>query len=339
MSSAWRGLTNDLVKTEIPDYAINQSLPADSYFTSDETARKCFSILSEKLKNENITLDDYTFIEPSAGAGAFYNLLPNDKRIGIELHGRSDEYIKKDYLTWKPDNTKGKYIVVGNPPFGIRGAYALAFVNRSFLFSDYVAFILPMSFHSNGKGSNMKRITNGHLISSQILEQERFYSPDNDKEIKVNTLFQIWKKGKGKSIFTDYDISEYVDIYTVCASPDRLCGLDKIEIYDFYVTSSYYGDSLKTVYEFNDVKYKTGYGIIIKKQKDKILSLIKDVEWNDYCSLATTNVKHIRKHSIEECLFNLGFGKEIEQTINPLEKFMSKSLDKRQELEYNILNK
>ena len=65
--------------------------------------------------------------------------------------------------------------MVGNPPFGVRGAIALAFINRSLLFAEYVAFILPMSFHSNGKGSNMKRVQNGHLIHSEILENESFF--------------------------------------------------------------------------------------------------------------------------------------------------------------------
>jgi len=322
LSSAWDGLINNLDKTELPHYAVNKSLPSDSYFTSKDTAKKCYSILLNKLKDEKINIDDYTFIEPSAGDGVFYNLLPKNKRIGVELYDRSSEYIKSDYLLWKPKDLNEKHIVVGNPPFGVRGAYALAFINRSLLFSDYVGFILPMSFHSNGKGTNMKRVISGHLIHSEILEQELFYSPDNDKEIKINTLFQIWKRGFGKSIFSDYDVSDFVDIYTVCASPDRLCGLDKINRYDFYISSSYFGDSLKTVYSFDDVKYKSGYGVIIKKEKNNIMNLVKNVEWNDYSSLATNSVKHIRRHNIENCIYDLGFGKIIDDVSNNLENFM-----------------
>lgn len=313
MSSKWNGLVNDLNKTEIPEYAINKSLPSDSYFTSDKTAKKCFNILNESLLKENINIEDYTFIEPSAGSGVFYNLMPSNKRIGVELYDKNDKFIKSDYLTWKPKNLKDKYIVLGNPPFGVRGAYALAFINRSLLWSDYVGFILPMSFHSNGKGTNMKRVKNGHLIHSQILEQESFFSPDINKEITINSLFQVWKRGKGKSVFSDYDVSAYVDIFTVCASPDRLCGLDKIGKYDFYVSSSFFGNTLKTVYDFEDVKYKSGYGVIVKKSKNQILSKIKNIEWNKYSSLATNSVKHIRRHAIEKCLFELGFGLEIDE--------------------------
>lgn len=319
MSSAWDGLVNNKAKTELPHYAINKSLPADSYFTSKNTAEKCMDIVNNMIPN-----NDYTYIEPSAGEGAFYDLFPNNNRIGIELHDRKrPEFIQADYLTWYPKEDDKKYIVVGNPPFGVRGATALAFINRSLLFADYVAFVLPMSFYSNGKGSNMKRVQNGHLIYSEIFNGESFFSPDNNKEIQVNTLFQIWKKGKGKGLFPNYDVSEYADIYTVCSSPDRLCGLEKIGKYDFYVSGGFFGDKLPTVYSFDDVKYGSGYGVILKKDKDHILSKIKDIEWNDYSSLATNSCKHIRKYSIEKCLYDLGFGKEIEEDeVSSLEKFM-----------------
>ena len=60
------------------------------------------------------------------------------------------------------------------------------------------------------------------------------------------------------------------------------------------------------------MKYKSGYGVIIKKSKDVILSKLKNIEWNEYGSLATNSVKHIRIHHIEKCLFDLGFGVEKE---------------------------
>ena len=317
MSSAWDGLVNNKEKTELPHYAINKSLPADSYFTSPDTAQKCVDIV-----NRAIHTSDYTYIEPSAGEGVFYDLLPEPCRIGIELHDRKrSEFLQSDYLSWYP-NDESPYVVIGNPPFGIRGAIALAFINRSLLFAEYVAFILPMSFHSNGKGSNMKRVQNGHLIHSEVLYGESFFSPDNNKEIKVNTLFQVWKKGEGKGIFPDYDISEYADIYTVCSSPDRLCGLKKIGTYDFYVSSSFFGESLSTVYNFEDVKYGSGYGVILKKNKEEILKRLTNIKWNDYSSLATNSCKHIRKYSIEKCLFDLGYGKEKKQDIGSLEGFL-----------------
>ena len=299
MSSAWDGLRNDRHITELPHYAINKSLPADSYFTSVTTAQKCLDIL-----NSHIDTSNYRFIEPSAGSGVFYDMLPSNK-IGIELYGRRDDFIEQDFLTWYP-STDEPTITLGNPPFGHRGAYALAFINRALLFSEYVAFILPMSFHSNGKGSNMKRVSNGHLLHSEVLEKEAFISPDSGKEIKVNALFQIWRHGEGPCLFPEYDVSNLASIYTVCSAPDRVCGLDKLDKYDLFVSSSYFGNSLSSVTKFDDVKYGSGYGIILKDKT--ILNQLLNIEWDNYAYLATNSCKHIRKYSIQRC---------IHQLINP----------------------
>lgn len=319
LSSAWSGLVNNLGVTELPHYALSKTLPADSYFTSQDTAQKCLSIFLDKLGEENVDIDDYTFIEPGAGDGSFFDLLSKHKRIGIDIIDRRDDIITADYLTWAP-NGESKYLTVGNPPFGVRGAVALAFVNRSLLFSEYVGFILPMSFHSNGKGTNMKRVSDGHLIHSQILEGESYFSPDSQKTIKVNTLFQIWKRGIGPSIFPEYDVSEYADIFTVCDEPSRRCGMDKVKagMFDFYVSGGFFGNTLKAVYKFDDLNYLGGYATIIKKDKERILASIKDIEWNDYASLATNSCKHIRTYHIQKCLFDLGYGVEVKfKTLEP----------------------
>ena len=91
MSSAWDNLINDKTCTQLPHYAINKSLPADSYFTSQKTAKKCFQLLCD-----TVDTTEYTFIEPSAGGGSFYDLLPTDRRIGIELHSRRKEFIQEN---------------------------------------------------------------------------------------------------------------------------------------------------------------------------------------------------------------------------------------------------
>ena len=304
MPSAWDGLKNCREITELPHYAVNKTLPADSYFTSPETAQRCW----EAIKSV-VPVDECHFLEPSAGAGAFYDLLPSDRRVALDLYHTRDDFEHADFLQWWPKSDAPSWCVVGNPPFGVRGATALAFVNRAFLFADWVAFILPMSFHSNGKGSNMKRVKGAHLVFSETWEGERFYSPDSNKQIKVNTLFQIWKRGEGESIFPDLDVSDWVDVYTVCSSPNRLCGMDKLDLYDFYVSSSYYGDELHTVYTFDEVKYGSGYGCVIKQNREEIMDWTRTVNWNDWGSLATNSAKHVRKYSIEQALYSKGWGR------------------------------
>ncbi len=99
--------------------------------------------------------------------------------------------------------------------------------------------------------------------------------------------------------------------------------MDKIGKYDFYVSSSFFGNTLSTVYDFKDVKYGSGYGIIIKKERESILFAIKEIDWNSYSSFATNSCKHIRKYYIEKCLFDLGFGKKIKsEKHGNLKKFI-----------------
>ena len=76
-------------------------------------------------------------------------ILPVGKRIGLDIEPKCDEIIQQDYLDWNRKNKK--YIVIGNPPFGLRGQLALKFINHSNTFADYVCFILPQLFESDGK--------------------------------------------------------------------------------------------------------------------------------------------------------------------------------------------
>ena len=311
MSSAWTGLKNTKFVTELPHYAINRKIPEDSFFTDRSVAMECFAMFTGVARKHAIDLSKYHFIEPSAGEGCFYDILPPRRRTALDITPRKDCIEKADFLRWYPDDTGKKYIVIGNPPFGVRGAYALAFINRAFLFADVVAFILPMSFYSNGKGSNMLRVTDASLLFSRKLAGDSFYTPDNNEVVSVNTVFQVWKKGVKNKTFTDYDVSDYVDIFTVCSAPDRLCGLDKIGKYDCYIASTFYKNNIKIVKTFGEVKYGSGYGLIIKKNRAAVKKVLENADWSAYASQATNHCKHIRMYTIRKCLGDNGIGKKI----------------------------
>ena len=67
-----------------------------------------------------------------------------------------------------------QYAVLGNPPFGYRAWLALAFINHSAIFADYIGFILPMAFQSDGKGSPKFRVKGAELILSTRLPSNAF---------------------------------------------------------------------------------------------------------------------------------------------------------------------
>lgn len=308
--SAWMGLKNNRRITELPHYAINKSVPEDSFYTNKDTAKHCYNTFLQIADKHKLNLNNYTFIEPSAGDGCFFDLLPQNRRIGLDIQSSRSDIIKADFLQWYPPS--GNYIVIGNPPFGHRGAYALAFVNRAFLFAELVVFILPMSFYSNGKGTNMKRVRNAQLLHSESLKHESFRQPGNGEPVSVKTVFQVWQKGDGTAVFSDYDVSEFVDIYTVCSAPTRRCGMDKLNAYDCYIASTFYRD-IHIVKTFDQVNYGSGYGIIIKRKRREVRKALENADWLKYCSDATNHCKHIRMHSIRQCLGESGFGKVLSE--------------------------
>lgn len=313
MSSAWDGLENSLRRTDLPHYAINPNAPDDAFYTDREIAKQCVDRFLAVCRRRRINLSQYTFIEPSAGEGCFYDFLP-DNKIGLDISPRAENIRQADFLTWKPKG-EGKYIVIGNPPFGHRGAIALAFIKRAFLFADLVAFILPMSFYSNGKGSNMKRTIaiGATLIHNEELPEDAFYWPDTGDTMSVNTVFQVWKKGMDKGVFTDYDISEFVDIYTCCSNPDRYCGLGRGRQYDCYIASTFY-KNVEIVKNFEEVQYNSGIGFVIKKRKRDILRLLKRTDWTKYSTGATNHCRHIRMFHIRKLLGDNGFGRPIDSS-------------------------
>ena len=84
----------------------------DKFYTKQEVAKKCLSVLD---------LDKYdAILEPSAGSGAFFYLLPENKREGIDIAPDLEEDIlEADFLQYFPAwSGKKKYLVVGTPPFG-----------------------------------------------------------------------------------------------------------------------------------------------------------------------------------------------------------------------------
>ena len=173
------------------DYSRFTYKEKDQFFTPTNTAKYCYEKCLEVLKKYKDSKKNYIFIEPSAGNGCFLKLLPVGKRIGIDIEPAFTEIIKHDYLEWNP-STHDNYIVIGNPPFGLRGQLALKFINHSGKFAEYVCFILPQLFESDGKGVPRKRVVGLNLIHSEKLNTD--FELPNGKNIKVQCIFQIWSK-------------------------------------------------------------------------------------------------------------------------------------------------
>ena len=163
----------------------------DQFYTKTNVAIKCFNESTKMLKSIAVNRE-FSYIECSAGDGAFYDLLPINNRIGIDVAPARNEIIKADFLKYKhPFKNKKNIVVIGNPPFGSRGKLAISFVNKAFTLADTVAFIVPVIFRKYFIHKQIEPSAN--WIHSIALDRNSFRTVNNDN-YSVNTEFQIWTK-------------------------------------------------------------------------------------------------------------------------------------------------
>ena len=187
----------------------------DQFYTRRDAARACL----RSLRRETRFLGDSPFfIEPSAGDGAFYDLLP-DKKIGLDIASPRADILRGDFLQWRSALPCGReeIVVVGNPPFGKRGALAVQFFQKAAEIADVIAFIVPVIFR---KYFIHKRLPTGwRWIHATPLKRDSFILP-NGKPYAVHAEFQIWTRTatrhKDRRLFTpppirheDFDMWQY----------------------------------------------------------------------------------------------------------------------------------
>lgn len=283
------------------DYSKYDTKLKDQFFTPVETANSCFETFCQVIKQYGDNPDNYIYIEPSAGDGRFLSVLPKDRTIALDIEPRNSTIIEQDYLEWEPNTTtQSKYAVIGNPPFGLRGHLALRFVNHSHTFADYVAFILPQLFESDGKGVPRKRVKGYNLIYSEKLVSN-FYEPDKSI-VKINTIFQIWSK---HHINPNYQIqhvnTEKMKVYSLSdggtASSTR--NKDMIGNCDIYIPSTCFGkDNMRWYDSFEKLPGKKGYGIVFIQNKSEMIEKSKKIFWSDIAFLSTNSAYNLRSSQI-----------------------------------------
>jgi hypothetical protein len=268
------------------------SLLKDQFFTPLELVEKCWIIFNREIK---INIDEYTFIEPSAGDGNFLKFLPKNT-IAFDIEPRANNIEKQDYLNWKPLDNSKKYIVFGNPPFGLRGHSALNFINHSNSFADYVCFILPQLFESDGKGSPRKRVKGYNLIYSENLSG-LFYTPEN-QFIKINGVFQIWSKFiQNSKYIIKPNINENIKIYSLSdgGTVSTTRNKNMIGNCDIYLPSTCFGkENMKIYNSFEELPGKKGYGIVFLNEKKTMIEKTQNIRWSDISFLSTNSAYNLR---------------------------------------------
>ncbi len=283
----------------------------DQFFTTKAISNYCYKKTLEILQKLEIEYKDHIFIEPSAGCCNFFEILPSNKRIGIDIEpigALKNELITENYLNFFPPEN-GKYIVIGNPPFGLRGNLALRFINHSSAFADVVAFILPPLFDSTGKGVPMKRVKDYKLAYSEKLPINSFQYP-NGEEVNIATIFQIWTKINIDKIESKAlrSCKDFIKVYSLSdgGTPSSTRNKKMIEKCDVYLPSTCFS-GMKAYSEFCQLPNKRGYGVVFLKDKAILKEIFYNkINWQEEAFLSTNSAINLRTDLIEMALIKHG---------------------------------
>jgi hypothetical protein len=156
------------------------------HFTDRSLARRLYRLTQDVLASHGITVD--IWIEPSAGDGAFYDLLPEGRRIGIDIDPRRKEFIAGDFLDYDGFKQDVIYATLGNPPWTNNGC--VKFFNHAAKGCKVIAFLLPRSFEGHHRSGHLDpRFT---LLHHESLPTAAFRF--GKKGQVFASLFQIWVK-------------------------------------------------------------------------------------------------------------------------------------------------
>ena len=167
----------------------------DQFYTKEDIAANYYVQLQTI-----VNVGDFDVIlEPSAGKGSFFKLLPHSKRKGIDVEPKCPDIEQMDYFNFNPKQNN-TYLVIGNPPFGRISSIAVKFFNKSATFADCIAFIIPRTF---------KRVSIQNKLS---LDFKLVHSEDLPMEpccfepkMSAKCCFQIWTRASPQRQKVIYD--------------------------------------------------------------------------------------------------------------------------------------
>jgi len=165
----------------------------DQFYTDRSVAAQCFRSMRGFLARAAV---DAYYIEPSAGDGAFVELLPPNRVAAVDLAPRRYGVEAGDFLFWEPGGAVGRVppeqrVTLGNPPFGKRGALAVNFFNHAATLSDTIGFIAPVIFR---KHFIHKQLADDMRLVVQDELPDRSFRLPNGRPRHVNAEFQIWTR-------------------------------------------------------------------------------------------------------------------------------------------------
>jgi hypothetical protein len=169
----------------------------DKFYTKPVIVDICIEKIKELYNFSNYDL----IIEPSAGCGNFYEKIPSNNKIGIDIEPEGNKIIKKDFLTYKPNlNNYKNIMILGNPPFGKVSSLAVKFFNHSSEFANLIAFILPRTFRKVSIQNKLNK--KFHLMYDEDIP----INPCSfEPPMMVKCCFQIWERKEKERCIINFD--------------------------------------------------------------------------------------------------------------------------------------
>ena len=273
----------------------------DEFYTQRPVAAQCWDSLVPVMRDLGLG-DDTFFIEPSAGDGAFYDLLPQGRRAGFDIEPRHCEVANFDFLRgdYNCPNPAETTVIIGNPPFGKRGKMAVNFFIQAAGFADTIAFILPIIFRKYFIHKQLP--ADFKLIYALPMPRDSFQTP-NGKPYSVNTEFQVWtKKDSGHAnyrLFTPPSIKHYdFDLWQYNNTKEALKVFDNE--FDFAVPCQGWQNYTRRETDANKCE-KHKQWMLLKARNKTVLKRLRDEI--DYAALAiqnTTSTPGFRKGDLVE---------------------------------------
>jgi hypothetical protein len=217
----------------------------DKFYTKPNIVENCISC---------IDFNQYDLvIEPSAGSGSFYNVIPHNNKIGLDLLPENQNIIKCDWFEYQIDTAYEKVLIIGNPPFGKRNKLSRMFLEHSSKFINVytIAFILPDVYNKH----TLQKFVPKEFRLKTIMKLDRNSFTINGKDYHVPCSFFVFEKSIGTCLRFDPDAYKETDDWTFGKPND----------YDFFVM----GASINTVKDV-PTKNNRGYYIKVKSEIDPI---------------------------------------------------------------------
>lgn len=238
----------------------------DQFYTLPEYAKQFYADIANTVDLDRAGL----LLEPSAGAGSFFELLDPQRRLGLDLDPQAAGIVKTDFLDWQPPEDTVIY-TIGNPPFGKNSNLAVQFFNRAAEFSDVIAFVLPRTFRKHSLVNRLNR--DFHCVYDKTVPENSFVY--ENKPYDVWCCAQIWQRQKNqRDLHKILKLSDFSDLFDVVEPTDAdfaiqrvggRAGLIRTTNFDSYSTESHYFIRQKDprvldcfrACDFDRVKYNT----------------------------------------------------------------------------------